>query len=81
MPPEEKTYRVARRQRSGKLYFLYGMRRGVPLPLYLLIIHGKGIGVQREAVRKLLARDPRVTSYGDAPAEHGGRGATVVTLR
>lgn len=45
------------------------------------IIHGKGIGVQREAVRKLLARDPRVASYGDAPAEHGGRGATVATLR
>jgi dsDNA-specific endonuclease/ATPase MutS2 len=45
------------------------------------IIHGKGIGVQREAVRRLLERDPRVCSFGDAPAEHGGRGATVVTLR
>jgi DNA-nicking Smr family endonuclease len=45
------------------------------------IIHGKGIGVQREAVRGLLGRDPRVVSFGDAPAEHGGRGATVVTLR
>jgi dsDNA-specific endonuclease/ATPase MutS2 len=45
------------------------------------IIHGKGIGVQREAVRKLLDRDPRVVSFGDAPAEHGGHGATVVTLR
>lgn len=45
------------------------------------IIHGRGIGVQREAVRRLLGRDPRVVSFGDAPAEHGGRGATVVTLR
>jgi DNA-nicking Smr family endonuclease len=45
------------------------------------IIHGRGIGVQREAVRRLLARDPRVVAFGDAPAEHGGRGATVATLR
>jgi DNA-nicking Smr family endonuclease len=45
------------------------------------IIHGKGIGVQREAVRALLARDPRVAAFGDAPGEHGGWGATLVTLR
>ena len=44
------------------------------------IIHGRGIGVQREAVRKILARTPFVLSFGDAPAEAGGWGATVVTL-
>ncbi len=44
------------------------------------IVHGKGIGVQREAVRALLARDPRVLGFADAPAEHGGKGATIVTL-
>ena len=44
------------------------------------IIHGKGIGVQREMVRALLSRDPRVTGFGDAPAEAGGWGATWVTL-
>ena len=46
----------------------------------LRIVHGRGIGVQREIVRAILARTPFVAGYGDAPLEAGGRGATVVTL-
>lgn len=44
------------------------------------IIHGKGRYVQREAVRKILARTPYVAAYADAPPEAGGLGATIAHL-
>jgi dsDNA-specific endonuclease/ATPase MutS2 len=46
----------------------------------LRIVHGRGIGVQRETVRKVLSRTSFVAAYGDAPGEAGGWGATLVTL-
>ena len=45
------------------------------------IIHGKGIGVQRETVRVILARTPFVVDWKDAPPEAGGLGATIALLR
>jgi dsDNA-specific endonuclease/ATPase MutS2 len=47
----------------------------------LRIIHGRGIGVQREVVRRVLSRLEFVADFRDAPAEAGGWGATIVTLR
>jgi len=58
-------------------YLFEAHRRGFKA---LRIIHGKGIGVQRETVRTVLARTPFVLRYADAPIEAGGRGATVVDL-
>ncbi len=46
----------------------------------LRIIHGRGIGAQREMVRSLLEKTPYVLAFGDAPAEAGGWGATIITL-
>jgi len=45
------------------------------------VIHGRGIGVQRDRVQKLLARHPLVSGFHDAPPERGGWGATVVYLK
>jgi dsDNA-specific endonuclease/ATPase MutS2 len=45
------------------------------------LIHGKGTGAQRAAVRALLARHPLVERYSDSPPEAGGWGATRVTLK
>jgi len=44
------------------------------------IIHGKGIGVQREMVRSILSRTEFVLDWTDAPPQAGGLGATIVRL-
>ena len=44
------------------------------------IIHGKGIGVQREMVRSILARTDFVIDWTDAPPQAGGLGAPIVRL-
>jgi len=47
---------------------------------HLRLAHGKGRGVQRTAVRRVLASLPEVVAFSDAPATAGGWGATVVEL-
>jgi dsDNA-specific endonuclease/ATPase MutS2 len=44
------------------------------------LIHGRGIGVQRDIVRSLLSEHPDVETFADAPAGRGGWGATIVRL-
>lgn len=44
------------------------------------IIHGKGIGVRRAEVRRLLAARPDIADVFDAPPERGGTGATIAVL-
>ena len=59
-------------------YLLEANRLGLKA---IRIVHGRGIGVQREIVRAVLARTPFVAGFRDAPAEAGGWGATVISLR
>jgi DNA-nicking Smr family endonuclease len=59
-------------------YLEAAVERGYP---EVRLIHGKGIGVQRAAVRRLLDRHPSVLAYRDDDALRGGWGATIVTLR
>ncbi|WP_300560838.1 endonuclease MutS2 [Companilactobacillus sp.] len=44
------------------------------------IVHGFGTGVIRNGVTKYLQSNPRVKSFGYAPASSGGSGATIVDL-
>ena len=44
------------------------------------ILHGKGTGALRTAVREQLAHHPLVKSYAPAPPQEGGDGVTIVKL-
>ena len=44
------------------------------------IVHGKGIGVQRETVRKVLENTPFVKSFKTADELSGSWGATIATF-
>ena len=45
------------------------------------LVHGKGTGALRKAVRALLAAHPLVESFRDAEPSEGGAGATVAALK
>jgi DNA mismatch repair protein MutS2 len=47
----------------------------------LRLLHGKGTGALRNAIREALRRDKRVESFADAPPNEGGHGVTVVVLK
>jgi len=60
-------------------YLEEAYKKGFPV---VRIIHGKGIGVQREMVRSILSRKDFVKSFSNADElSGGGSGATVVKFR
>lgn len=59
-------------------YFAECIKAGI---LAVRIIHGKGKGIQKRRVQKLLKENPLVLSFKDAPPEAGGWGATLVKLK
>jgi len=48
--------------------------------LRVRLAHGRGTGVQRAVVRRVLRALPEVVCFSDAPPAAGGWGATVATL-
>lgn len=59
-------------------YLYQAHEKGFPV---VRIIHGKGIGVQKEIVRKILSSSPYVESFSDGGLTGGGWGATVAYLK
>ena len=45
------------------------------------IIHGKGKGIQKNIVRKILSQTDFIISYYDAPIYNGSFGATIAELK
>jgi dsDNA-specific endonuclease/ATPase MutS2 len=45
------------------------------------IIHGKGVGIQRETVRKVLSETEFVKAFKNAPEFSGSWGATIATFK
>jgi DNA mismatch repair protein MutS2 len=48
---------------------------------HVRLVHGKGTGALRKAVRAVLSEHPLVDSYRDGEPAEGGSGATVATLK
>jgi DNA mismatch repair protein MutS2 len=48
---------------------------------FIRIIHGKGTGALRQAVRDYLAQHPLVTGFEGAKDRQGGEGVTVAQIR
>jgi DNA mismatch repair protein MutS2 len=48
---------------------------------HVRLVHGKGTGALRKAVRSLLSNHPLVESFRDGEPSEGGAGATVAALK
>jgi Smr domain len=72
------TFRPEETSRVVRDYLDEARRAGVG---EVRIVHGRGRGVQRAIIRRLLAEAPGVAGFADAPPTRGGWGATVVRLR
>jgi DNA mismatch repair protein MutS2 len=48
---------------------------------FVRVLHGKGTGALRQAIRDELSRHPLVASFSPAEARDGGDGVTVVRLK
>ncbi|MCK4985204.1 MAG: Smr/MutS family protein [Desulfobacterales bacterium] len=59
-------------------YFCECLKAGIQS---VRVIHGKGKGIQKKQVHKILKKHPLVQSFSDAPPDAGGWGATLVELR
>lgn len=59
-------------------YFDECIKAGI---LSVRVIHGKGKGIQKRQVQRILQSNPAVKNFKDAPPEAGGWGATLVQLK
>jgi len=59
-------------------YLKEARKKGFPI---VRIIHGKGVGIQRETVRKVLAETDFVKSFKNASEFSGSWGATIATFK
>lgn len=65
-------------QLATRIYLNEARKKGFT---WVRIIHGRGIGMQRDAVRKILAETDFVESFKDGDEMSGGWGAQVVKLK
>ena len=70
-------FRPAEVQDVAREYLLEARARGFR---QVRLIHGRGIGVQRERIRSLLAGLDFVMEFHDADPSGGGWGSTVILL-
>ena len=68
------TFRAKEIESVVEEYLYQALQRGFAV---VRLIHGRGIGVQREIVRQILNRHSEVMAFEDTPS----RGATIVYLK